>query len=206
MLTLCLTIWGITIWFSKVAAPFHVATSSVWGVQILQILTYTSYSFMKNCCSYPSGFKVISHCGFNLNTPNDQQCWSFVSFCKCLFKCFPLFQIDLSFYYWIVIILYIVWVQFPYQIHDISFSQFSSVAQSCPTLCDPMNHSTQGLPVHHQLPEFTQTHIHRVSDAIQPSHPLSSPSPPAPNPSQHQSLFQWVTSSHEVAKLLEFQL
>ena len=63
------------------------------------------------------------------------------------------------------------------------FSQFSSVAQSCPTLCDPMNHSTLGLPVHHQLPEFTQTHVHRVSDAIQPSHPLSSPSPPAPNPS-----------------------
>ena len=67
--------------------------------------------------------------------------------------------------------------------------QFSSVAQSCPTLCDPMNHSTPGLPVHHQLPEFTQTHVHRVSDAIQPSPPLSSPSPPAPNPSQHQSLF-----------------
>ena len=68
--------------------------------------------------------------------------------------------------------------------------QFSSVAQSCPTLCDPMNCSTPGLPVHHQLPKFTQTHVHRVSDAIQPSHPLSSPSPPAPNPSQHQSLFQ----------------
>ena len=68
--------------------------------------------------------------------------------------------------------------------------QFSSVAQSCPTLCDPMNHSTPGLPVHHQLLEFTQTHVHRVSDAIQPSHPLVSPSPPAPNPSQLQSLFQ----------------
>ena len=79
-------------------------------------------------------------------------------------------------------------------------------AQSCPTLCDPMNHSTPGLPVHHQLPEFTQTHVHWVSDAIQPSHPLLSPSPPAPNPSQHQSLFQWVNSSHEVAKVLEFQL
>ena len=65
--------------------------------------------------------------------------------------------------------------------------QFSSVTQSCPTLRDPMNRSTPGLPVHHQLPEFTQTHVHRVSDAIQPSHPLSSPSP-APNPSQHQSL------------------
>ena len=75
----------------------------------------------------------------------------------------------------------------------------SSVAQSWPTLCDPMNHSTPGLPVHHQLPEFTQSHVHRVSDAIQPSHPWSSPSPPAPNPSQHQSLLQWVNSSHEVA-------
>ena len=68
--------------------------------------------------------------------------------------------------------------------------QFSSVTQSCPTLCNPMNRSTPGLPVHHHLPAFTQTHVHRVSDAIQPSHPLSSPSPPAPNPSQHQSLFQ----------------
>ena len=68
--------------------------------------------------------------------------------------------------------------------------QFSSVTQSCQTLCDSMNCSTPGLPVYHQLPEFTQTHVHRVSDAIQPSHPLLSPSPPAPNPSQHQSLFQ----------------
>ena len=84
--------------------------------------------------------------------------------------------------------------------------QIRSVAQSCPTLCDPMNHSTPDLPVHHQLPEFTETHVHRVCDAIQPSHPLSSPSPPVPNPSQHQSLFQWVNSSHEVAKVLEFQL
>ena len=67
--------------------------------------------------------------------------------------------------------------------------QFSSVTQSCLTLCDPMNHSTPGLPVHHQLPKFTQTHVHLVGDAIQPSHPLSSPSPPAPNPSQHQDIF-----------------
>ena len=84
--------------------------------------------------------------------------------------------------------------------------EFSSVTQLCQTLRDPMNRSTSGLPVHHQFPEFTQTNVHRVSDAIQPSHPLSSPSPPAPNPSQHQSLFQWVNSSHEVAKVLEFQL
>ena len=88
----------------------------------------------------------------------------------------------------------------------ISSVQFTSVSQSCPTLCNHMNCSMPGLPVHHQLPEFTQTHIHRVSDAIQPSHPLLSPSPPAPNPSQHQCLFQWVNSSHDVAKVLEFQL
>ena len=90
--------------------------------------------------------------------------------------------------------------------HSVITGQVSSVAQSCPTLCDPMNRSTPALPVHHQLPEFTQTHVHRVGDAIQPSHPLSSPSSPAPTPSQHQSLFQWVNSSHEVAKVLEFQL
>ena len=76
------------------------------------------------------------------------------------------------------------------EVGQLSLFQFSSVAQSCLTLCDPMNRSTPGLPVHHQLPEFTQTHVHQVSDAIQPSHPLSSPSPPASNSSQHQGLFQ----------------
>ena len=81
----------------------------------------------------------------------------------------------------------------------------SSVAQSCPTLCDPMDCSKPGLPVHHQLPEFTQTHVHWVGDVIQSSHPLSSPSPPAFNISQHQGLFKWVSSSHQVAKVLEFQ-
>ena len=84
--------------------------------------------------------------------------------------------------------------------------QFSSVAQSCLTLCDPMNRSTPGLPVHHQLLQLTQIHAHRVGDAIQPSHPLLSPPPPAPNPSQPQGLFQWVNSLHEVAKVLKFQL
>ena len=84
--------------------------------------------------------------------------------------------------------------------------QFSSVAQLCPTLCNPMNHSMPGLPVHHQLPEFTQTHVHLVSDTIQPSNPLSSSSPPAPNPAKNQGLFQRVNSSHEVVKVLEFQL
>ena len=95
---------------------------------------------------------------------------------------------------------------FKIQLINVSSVQFSSVTQSCPTLCDPMNSSTPGLPVHHQLPEFTQTHVHQVGDAIQPSHLLLSPSPPAPNPSQHQGLFQLVNSSHEVAKVLEFQL
>ena len=82
--------------------------------------------------------------------------------------------------------------------------QIRSVAQSCPTLCDPMNRSTPGLPVHHQLPKFIQTHVHQVSDAIQPSHPLSSPSLPAFNLSQHQGLFQGVSSSYQVGKVLEF--
>ena len=90
------------------------------------------------------------------------------------------------------------------QWYEVHF-QFSSVAQSCPTL-NPMNRSTSGLPVHHQLPESTQTHVHRVGDAIQPSRPLPSPSPPVLNLSQHQGLFKWVSSLHQVAKVLEFQL
>ena len=85
----------------------------------------------------------------------------------------------------------------------ISSDQFSSVAQSCPTFCNAMNRSTPGLPVHHQHLVFTQTHVHQVADAIQPSYPLSSPSHPTPNPSQHQGR---VNSSHQVAKVLEFQL
>ena len=92
-----------------------------------------------------------------------------MSFSKCLWNTFILCETQNKFY------------------HSV---QFSSVAQLCPTLCDSMNRSTPGLPVHHQLPEFTQTHVRRVGDAIQPSHPLLSPSPPALNPSQHQGLFQ----------------
>ena len=84
--------------------------------------------------------------------------------------------------------------------------QFSSVAQSCPTLCNPMDCSMSDFPVHHQLPEFTQTHVHWVGDAIQSSHPLLSPSPPAFNLSQHQGLFKWVSSFHQLAKVLEYQL
>ena len=102
--------------------------------------------------------------------------------------------------------IYIVFLHDVMTWYSFSSVQFSSVTESCPTLCDLMNHSMPGLPVHHQHPEFTKTLVHWVSDAIQPSHPLSSPSPPAPNPSQHQSLFQSVSSSHEVAKVLEFQL
>ena len=84
--------------------------------------------------------------------------------------------------------------------------KFSSVAQSCPTLCEPMDCNTPDFPVHYQLLELTQTHVHRVGDAIQPSHPLSSASPPTFNLSQNQGLFQQVSSSHQVAKVLEFQL
>ena len=84
--------------------------------------------------------------------------------------------------------------------------QFSSVAQLCPTLCDPVDCRTPGFPIHHQLPEPIQTHVHWIGDAIQPSPTLSSPSPPTFNLSQRQGLFQWVDSSHQVAKVLEFQL
>ena len=93
-----------------------------------------------------------------------------------------------------------------YYLLQVKGSQFSSVTQSSLTVCNPMKRSTPGLPVHHQLPEFTQTHVLWVSDAIQPSHPLSAPSPPAFNLSQHQGLFKWVSSSHQVAKVLESQL
>ena len=105
-----------------------------------------------------------------------------------------------------VILGNLILLSFIWKMKIIRSNHIRSVAQSCPTLCNPMNRSTPGLPVHHQLLEFTQTHVHQVSDAIQPSHPLSSPSPLAPNPSQHHSLFQWVRSSHEVAKVLEFLL
>ena len=91
-------------------------------------------------------------------------------------------------------------------IFQVSGEQFSSVTQSCLTLCDPMNYCTPGFPVHHQLPKLSQTHFHWVSDAIQPSHPLSYPSLPAFNLAQHQGLFQWVSFSYQVAKVLEFQL
>ena len=94
----------------------------------------------------------------------------------------------------------IIWSSSPINL----WFQFNLVAQLCLTLGDPMNRGKPGLPVHHQLPEFTQTHVHWVGDAIQPSHPLLSLSPPDPNPSQHQSPFRWVNSSHEVAKVLEF--
>ena len=97
---------------------------------------------------------------------------------------------------------------FAWNVH-FSSVQFSSVAQSCPTLCNPMDCSTPGFPVHHQLPELTQTHVHWVGDAIQPSHPLLSLSPPSSpvfNLSQHRCLFKWVSSSHQVAKVLELQL
>ena len=115
------------------------------------------------------------------NLPHLPLTWCPVDLSECLYYCFQP----------------VLWV--------FSF-QFSSVAQLCPTLCNPMNHSAPGLPIHQQLPESTQTHVHWVGDAIQPSHPLSSPSPPALNLSHHQGLFKWVSSFHLVAKVLEFPL
>ena len=97
------------------------------------------------------------------------------------------------------------WNSYTCSVSVYSFSRVRLV-QSCPTLRDPMDCSTPGFPVHRQLPELAQTHVHWVGDAIQRSHPLSSPSPPAFNLSQHQGLFKWVSSSHQVAKVLEFQL
>ena len=125
------------------------------------------------------------------------KCW-----CEGSFSNFSCGGINLMWFWWIMLTL-------KKQGFELcrSTSQFSSVQSlSRVWLCHPMNRSMPGLPVYLQLLEFTQTCVHRVGDAIQPSHPLSSPSPPTPNPSQHQGLFQWVNSSHEVAKVLEFQL
>ena len=131
--------------------------------------------------------------------------------------CFVGSHLVFSFFFTIIhnnlvnILVHVLW-KFIYRIHflkgvmksenQFSWVQLSSVTQSCPTLCHPMNHSTPGLPIHHQLPEFIQTHVHWVNDAIQPSHPLLSPSLPSFNLSQHQGLFKWVSSSHQVAKIL----
>ena len=123
--------------------------------------------------------------------PPGKPCWSYwqLSNFAYILQCIP---IDTS--KWSQ--LYPIW----------AFSSVQFITQSCLTLCNPMSCSTPGLPVHHQLLESTQTHVHWVGDAIQPSHPLSSPSPPALNLSQYQGLFKWVSSSHQVAKVLEFQL
>ena len=145
----------------------------------------------------------------------------FVSSCSFLWNIFSKYMVlngSKGTYFWFVVKLsfpflfcvYSVmrkekWVKLSH-INNNESVHFSSVAQLGPTLCDPMDCSTPGLPVHHQLPEFTQTHVHWVGEAIQPSHPLLSPSPPALNLSQHQGLFQRVSSSHQVAKVLEFQL
>ena len=152
-----------------------------------------------SCCLLTSSWIVFSHFQFgNLSQPKYQvitlktyQCWTVYSVIADV-KCWETLSERIS--------------RNPSSSSNELSVQFSSVTQLCLTLCDPMNSSTPGLPVHHQLPEFTQTHVHWVRDAIQPSHPLSSPSPPDLNLSQHQGLFKWVSSSHQVAKVLEFQL
>ena len=199
--------WESFILFSIVAISIYSPTNSVWGIPLLYILTNTCSLLSFWWCPFDRCYLLVfSVCVFL----EDEWCWAsfhvplghlYVFFWKMSIQVFCLFGnvFFVFFFFFFDIELYILFIYF-------GLVQFSSVAQSCSTLCDPMNCSTPGLPVHHQLPEFTQTHVHRVSDAIQPSHPMSSPSPPAPNPSQHQSLFQWVNSSHEVAKVLEFQL
>ena len=169
------------LWPTRILCPWYSPgkNTGVGSLSLLQgiFLTQGSNPGLPHCRQIPY---YMSHQGSPCSS------FSFIQFQKLFIFCFSqvfIFKLSLS-----------------------SNSQFSSVVQSCPTLCDPMNRSTPRLPVHHQLLEFTQTHIQRVTDAIQPSHPLSSPSLPAPNPSQHQSLLQWVNSSHEVAKVLEFQL
>ena len=123
--------------------------------------------------------------------------WSFGRDLFCLFSLL---------FFFIHFHLYLVKFIISFLLPGCGFSSVSSVAQSCPTLCDHMNHSRAGLPVHHQPPESTQTHVLQVGDAIQPSQPLSSPSSPSLNLSRHQGLFKWVSSLHQVAKVLEFQL
>ena len=162
--------------------------SSVLGISQARILEWVAVSFSRG-----------------LSRPRDQ------THVACIvggfFTVWATREAILHIYEWLTIyIITCIWLITYNYISYVFMIQFSSVAQSCPTLCDPMNRSMPGLPIHHHLPEFTQTHVHRVGDAIHPSHPLLSPFPPAPNPSQHQGLFQWVNTSHELAKILEFQL
>ena len=149
------------------------------------------------------GQKILPYYCFNLNFSDYKQIWTFFPTYSSLMTVNWLF---LSFVYFRFV--YVKCNLYANLLNDFSnlMVQFSSVAQSCLTLCDPTDHSTPGLPVHHQPQEFTQTHVYRVGDVIQPLHLLSSPSPPALNLSQHQGLFKWVSSSHQVAKVLECQL
>ena len=156
-----------------------------WGIPIKTDEALLTCLLLSSCwaAQFLTGNGLVPICGLIVGDPFvDYSQWGWYSVCSLL-----LLLLSNSFLRW-------------------GSVQFSSVTQKCPTLCNPMNCSMPGLLVHHHLPEFTQTHVYGVSDAIQPSHPLSSPSPPAPNPSQRQSLFQWVNSSHEVAKVLELQL
>ena len=133
-----------------------------------------------------------------------------MSFCfwlllRCsLYTAFKQFECDVPWCIFLPFLMFVgCWTSWILGVYSV---QFSSITQWCLTLCDPMDCSMPGFPVHHQLPELTHTHVHQVGDAIQPSHPLSSPSPPALNLFQHQGLFKWVSSLHQVAKVLEFQL
>ena len=211
-LTLSLSLWTSDVMTSPHSIcrlPFSLPKTGSLLVFVLALLSFQcDCHFLREIVLYPTKWTVSFSDGF-WSTP----CFSFSTLITVYNEISSIdknisFLLDrnflgnwkswLIFHYWIAGI----W----HSSEHLSSVQFSSVAQSCLTLCDPMNCSTPGLPVHHHFPEFTQTHVHWVSDAIQPSHPLLSPSPPALNFSQHQDLFKWVSSSHQMAKVLEFQL
>ena len=209
--TVTLGIINVILWSRT---PIYTTQWYTYVYQTWQRVNYLSLPQLGKCRNSSWRLLWLHHLGSHYD--QNPHVWSLVKHrqfsCHCIFAC----QGKLDPFIWAETLAQshlLAWMQLPSLPPSIwgtknlwSCSvQFSSVAQSCPTLWDPMNGSMPGLPVHNQLPEFTQTHLHRVGDAIQPSHPLSPPYP-TPNRSQNQSLFQWVNSLHEVAKVLEFQL
>ena len=224
MVTVYLASWRITKLFHKVDVTFCIRTSNAGGFQFLYLLNsicdctlavLVSFDFYDKNTRYWMAWELfISHNSDGCKVQDQSLADSVLPralflVCRWSSPCSVLMckrEMVRSDQLLSRVRLFVTpWTSAHQTSMSITSLQFSSVTQSC-WLCNPMNRSTPGLPVHHQLLDFTQTHVHRVSDAMQPSHPLLSPSPPAPNPSQHQSLFQWVNSSHEVAKVLEFQL
>ena len=200
MIVLLFTFWGTSILFTIVVIPVYIPTDSVQESKISTALPILAVIFwvFKNTIAIPTCVRwyhiVILICISLINSEVEH----FSHTGGHLYVLLREMSVQVlgwilksGLFLWLVLFLLV---------------QFSSVAQLCPTLCNPMDCSMPGLPVHHPLQEFTQTHVHRVGDAIQPSHPLLAPSPPTFHLSQHQGLFQWVSSLYQVAKVLEFQL